>query len=742
MRRRTLAATLVVAAALVGCTEASVPTVPDVPSAPPPSAVRFQPTYLDASGLGGIDGFRFAPPIDETGLPSDRDGSLLAQLAVEVCALSGTTCDGAPIRTFTSSGPFAERLRVTDGVYSVTWNTSKDVLDPARSYQVRVRLAGALVGYVTLVKAGYDEAPRPKGSLQLVAGALLPIAFAIEQGAVAPTGAGGGSATLAEGAVSLALPAGAVSGATFLTATALSLDALPARAGLVPGTAGDHGPDGRQCATPVTLTLRYDPAQLPAGVNPAELRIHKLVDGAYVQQDAGRVNLATNTVSAEIEGFSVYVLIPRPPENPEDRAAPRVTGVSVRVGSTGAFSDLATIDASSADVTYFLRLAIVDNISGVGFLAATYRSPSGRQLRFVCWPGQPLAIDGSDTNGDFTCTSTMPQYAEAGDWVPGDITVRDRINNTAAYVARAGGFCSEAGDCVSMPTIRVVAGVNDVDAPLIVAPRWSLDVSPRNFTDTLRLAPDAAARTLIFGFEATDALSGVAGGFIFDFFVAFFRDPSGNQAYLFPTCALTSGSNLAGFWECRFTLPAQSAPGTWRLESLNVPDRVGNGGFSGYTTWRHRAATGELCNRDNVCVPNPVIEVSAGGDAAPPELQAITITSVGAAVTTALDFTDIGTGVASVEVIYRSAETTQFQGCGATRQSGSANDGRWSCTINFPTTAASGAWNPTITVRDVSGNLRQYTRRATDGALCYFDPMVGQVCRDFGPNTNITLSTP
>ena len=89
----------------------------------------------------------------------------------------------------------------------------------------------------------------------------------------------GGEVSLADDAVSVVLPAGAVNEAVFLTAGPAT--GLPTEEPPIPGTAFDFGPDGIVFEEPVTLTIGYDQANVPQGVPEEELGLHKLVVDGY-----------------------------------------------------------------------------------------------------------------------------------------------------------------------------------------------------------------------------------------------------------------------------------------------------------------------------------------------------------------------------------------------------------------------------------------------------------------------------
>lgn len=730
-----LLTTALALASLAGCGDVDRPVRPIAPPAPTTAS-----TAVIAAAPSGVPGFHFLPPIASAPpVGVQPDLSLLDQLAVEICEWDGSSCTLPLVRRITSTTNLPERLRTgEDAFYRAQWMTANDGLDPLKTYRIRVLAAGAELGVADVNVLAPGEEPARDGQVRLPLNSSLSIRFMIAQGTGGTVDQGGGTVTLNSG-VSLLFPAGAVAGSTFITATAAT-NLPPAHLPLVPGTGWDFAPDGIVFAQPVTMTIPYDPAQLPAGVNPSELRIHKLVNGTYVQQNAGRVDLVNHTVSAEVNGFSVYVIIPRNPAVPQDVSPPEVRALEVLDPATGQFGNAVTLNTSSADAPLTMRATLVDDAAGVLLVDIRWSSPTGRQYRFPCYTGAPPNT-GSDTNGEWICQSIMPQYAESGVWRADVVWVRDKIQNNVIYATTPNGFCTISGTqlCIaSVPQITVNSTPTDIDQPVVSAFQVSLDVQPRQFGPSISVDASMGARVVRFGMQATDNLSGLGGYQIFDSFMLQLTGPSGQtQGLQFVTCVLTSGTNLDGFWECPMTIPAQAEAGTWQVTTLRVPDRAGNGGWNGYSDWRPNAS-GELCNRFGTCVSPPVVQVTSQGDASPPDLQSLAITSSPSTATTTLDFLDIPSGVSFVEVLYRSTQSSQFQTCIGALVSGTAQSGTWECSITFSSLAAPGQWTLELRTYDVAGNSRSYFRRAADGFLCYTDPGQATVCKDFG-TTDIVL---
>ncbi len=723
-------------ATIAACSDVEVPTAP--------SAVDLSlvSASLSPSGPSNIDGFHFLPPIGNEMPGGDRDGSLLDLLAVEICEWNGAACVQPLIRRITSQADAAGRLELSgNSIYRTNWNTQGDPLEPARNYRIRVLASGGEIGHVDVdvVRPGEEPASGPLDVVRLVPGATLPISFIIRKGAGARVGAAGGSVELAPG-VALAIPPGALTEDVFFTAVPAT-NLPPGNLPLVPGTGWDFGPDGLVFAKPVVMTIAYDPAAVPAGVPQSELRIHELVNGTYEQQNAGLVDLVNHTISAEVDGFSIYVILLRDPLNLEDLEAPEVRAIEVRNSTTPVYGGATTLDVSSGDATLFTRITLTDNGAGVNWIDLRWVSPTGRQVRFPCYRGGP-PNSGSDTNGEWECQAVFPQHAEGGLWQPQVVWIRDNVQNQVLFVRHpTNGYCqtNDPSNCLTnVPAVTLNSATPDLNPPALQSFAVSLDVQPRNFAPSVSVDVSSGPRRVWFGFQATDNLTGIGGFQPYDYFWLSFIGPNNQPVEFIGTCALTLGSNVNGFWECFVDVPAQAQTGTWRLGRLRVPDRVGNGGWSGVSDFTPNGS-GQLCNPTGNCVTSPTVQITSTGDGNAPALQSLGIQANQGDVTTTLGITDNISGVSFVRVQYTSAVTTQFQECFPQRTSGTTTNGTWACTITFSPLAARGQWFLNIQVIDVAGNTRLYTRRASDGFLCYFDPSLNtSVCQDFG-DTDLVL---
>jgi hypothetical protein len=546
----------------------------------------------------------------------------------------------------------------------------------------------------------------------------------------------GGTIALQGGQVALDLPAGAAGGPLFITAAPYS-GPFPTGATPVGGAAWDLGPDGTTFAHPVTLTFHYDPAAIPAGVPEAELRIHKVVNGTFVQQNAGVVDVVNHTVSAEINGFSVYVLIRRQfPGSVEDLQAPVLRSIEMLDPVTGTWGAAPMLDVSGGDLVLKTRLTMTDDISGVNEIYLTYVSPTGRQYRYPCYnSGFIPPQSGSDTNGDWECESNWPQYSESGAWQVSGLSVRDKVRNYAYYFSSPSGFCNGSLCVPAVPAVTVVANPTDITAPSLVG---ALEVglggvTPPMFASQVSVDVATSSRNITFQFAATDDLSGVSYLWQATPQVAFLgtylyvTSPSGS-AYFYAYCYdLTQGTPLDGTWQCAATVPQSAETGSWNVQFFVIRDRVGNQAVF------NANGSGQLClNGGGMCVQAPVVDVTSLGDNQGPLIQAMTLSSTNADATVALDLTDDLSGFSFGWVTFSSTTSSQYEQCYLPAPGGPSTTVSTTCTVTFSQYAARGQWVMSLYLYDLAGNVRSYFRRAADGYLCYRDAQGQDVCQDFG----------
>lgn len=130
-------------------------------------------------------------------------------------------------------------------------------------------------------------------------------------------GATGGVVTAANGQVSLTIPPGALASSVPVVVRPVTPSAGDSL--LVRGSAHEFGPAGTKFLQPVLLTLRYDPASIPLGVEPSTLGLLRSDGGAFAPLVGAVVDTLARTATAPISGFSSYSVGYVKPAQPDFR---------------------------------------------------------------------------------------------------------------------------------------------------------------------------------------------------------------------------------------------------------------------------------------------------------------------------------------------------------------------------------------------------------------------------------------
>ena len=162
--------------------------------------------------------------------------------------------------------------------------------------------------YTTPATSAGDDGSRFRAVFANASGGATSNAATLTVGGGNVIGPAGGSLVFLGGAVRLDFPAGAVA-----APTAIDVQAMPFAAPRFPepvsGTTFAFGPDGIVFAQPVTLTLRYDDANVAPATDVQTMRVGKASADGWTTY-ASSVDAAAHTVSAQIGGFSSYGVVP------------------------------------------------------------------------------------------------------------------------------------------------------------------------------------------------------------------------------------------------------------------------------------------------------------------------------------------------------------------------------------------------------------------------------------------------
>ena len=219
-------------------------------------------------------------------------GDSTSPSAAATVALGGAPI--SPLLVGNSIQLTATALNSTGGTISnqsVNWRTSDRAV---AGVSVDGRVTGVGPGTATITAAvGHAEG---KAIVDVRAGGLVTTS--------------GGTLTMLDGAVTVAIPAFALSqSATVMLGYATT---APAYGRLVPATTFELGPDGLTFLRTVSFSVRYDPSKIPTGLVEPSLQLYSVSGGAWVLMRGSTVNTTTHTVTGGVARAGVYAIASTP----------------------------------------------------------------------------------------------------------------------------------------------------------------------------------------------------------------------------------------------------------------------------------------------------------------------------------------------------------------------------------------------------------------------------------------------
>jgi hypothetical protein len=273
----------------VACRDTTEPNTQIRTNSPDPGSI------ISDGANEGNDRFFFLPPMVPNPVVSGAFDATLSPV-VEICEWDGAACAAIIANYDMTTGAGSETVRVmpADEHYIVNWHTDEFGLDAAVTYRILVAVGGIELGYadVDVVNNGNElKNVETDDFVALKDGRTLAIKFRIEEGAVFVVGSGGGTISAEDGAVSMDVPAGALSDNEGITIEPVALP--PTNVGLVDGAVFDFEPDGTEFGQPVQLTISYDEANLPAGKVEADLVLLTEESGVWEGRRMGPASCST-----------------------------------------------------------------------------------------------------------------------------------------------------------------------------------------------------------------------------------------------------------------------------------------------------------------------------------------------------------------------------------------------------------------------------------------------------------------
>ena len=363
-----------------------------------------------------------------------------------------------------------------------------------------------------------------------------------------------------------------------------------------------------------------------------------------------------------------------------------------------------TVNVTAASRTVTLTLGAVDT-GGPG-------SASGIRSGYVSLvsPGfarSSFATLRKNAAGKWVGVVTIPRWTHPGAWDVSFVSLSDGAGNSAFWTTD------------DLQTLGLPTRVNVTAVPDDTAPRLNSFTFTPGSVDTRR-----AARNVTITAKVSDTQSGVGVVYLNA------SEPStGHRSF----ASLRKVAGAASTYRGTMTIPKWQTNGNWRIDSVQVGDKVGN--YRGYT-YAQLGAAGFKRN----------LKVVSGTDASTPRLASFARTPASVDVRTAnksvsatVRAKDTGSGVAFVLVGFTGPGgfTTSAS---LRRTSGTAKDGIWKGSAAVRRCLSSpGTWKAQVVIYDVAGNFRTFNvGRLTVRAGDHVAPSVSGPS-SVAPTDNLTL---
>jgi len=192
------------------------------------------------------------------------------------------------------------------------------------------------------------------------------------------------------GRATLTIPAGALDAEVAVTVSSAS--GVPVDAGMISSSLYEFGPDGLAFDVPVPVTITYDPADIPAGVDEADLKLCKATGNAWLPLAGSTVDTDAHSVSAELNGFSTY--------GPGDPIGSGEEGLSITPNeitlSTGGLTTFTAVQDEAGELAWSVSPSPG---GGVLFQDGEYRAPG--------WPGRFTVTVSRVDDPEVTASATV-----------------------------------------------------------------------------------------------------------------------------------------------------------------------------------------------------------------------------------------------------------------------------------------------------------------------------------------------
>jgi hypothetical protein len=209
-----------------------------------------------------------------------------------------------------------------------------------------------------------------------------------------------------------------------------------------------------------------------------------------------------------------------------------------------------SVNVSASSQTVVCNMALTDAKSGVAIASCQLAAPDSEQTA-ACGSSAPAS--GTRNNGTFSCTLTIPRFADAGTWIP-----------QVLAIDQAGNF--PAAPYMPASSLTVTSSPEDITAPSLT----SFGFNPTS------ISTGSAPRSVTCTMGVADSPAGVNTATC-NFSISTFVPPTSfvTQSQSCTATLPASGTRNSGTFQCDVVFPRYSVGGMWS-SSVTLDDLAGN----------------------------------------------------------------------------------------------------------------------------------------------------------------------
>lgn len=367
-----------------------------------------------------------------------------------------------------------------------------------------------------------------------------------------------------------------------------------------------------------------------------------------------------------------------------DTTPPEITSFTISPGN---------VDVTNGPKTVTITASASDDLSGVQY-AGCHFYLQGKYLS-----ASLSRTAGTDRNGTFSGTMTIPQFTDGGAWKLHQVWIQDRTSNQRNYLSPLHFQNIQPPSFPIPPSFHSTLQISsnqDTAPPAItsfICSSSSVDVT-------------SGSKTIQISANATDNLSGT------QYISCIFYSPSRNKS-LSTALYRTSGSALNGTYTGTITVPRYTEAGSWNLVNTVAYDMASNSQLYLSPLFH------QIIESPSLTIPSSfqsTLQITSNPDTTPPVITSFTIspgtvdvTTGSKTVTITATVTDDLAGLDYIGCYFYSPSRLRNLSTSLALTAGTNQNGTFSGTVNVPQYMEGGTWKlDQVWVQDTASNRRVY----------------------------------